>query len=98
MAELASTQRYALAGASLARSSSFTREFVRAQGRAAPRAASSRKQGDFVAALALLAPLRNNHTNAGRQAIAQIVSTDGVTGPGLVGWVRSELPLPVRRR
>ena len=44
----------------------------------------------------MLAPLRNNHTNIGRQAIAQSFRLRG-EWINLVGWVRSELPPPIRR-
>lgn len=47
-------------------------------------------------ALKLLAPLRNNHTNAGRQAIAQSFRLRG-EWTDLVDWVRSELPPAIRR-
>lgn len=52
--------------------------------------------GKFSEALALLAPLRNNHTNVGRQAIAQSFRLRG-EWTNLVGWVRSEVPPVVRR-
>ena len=52
--------------------------------------------GNFSGALAVLAPLRNNHTNVGRQAIAQTFRLRG-EWMNLVGWVRSEVP-PVARR
>ena len=83
-------------GASLVRSSScIPASSLRAQGELL-RALQLAKQGDLSRALALLAPLRNNHTNAGRQAIAQSFRLRG-EWTNLVGWVRSELPLPVRR-
>jgi rhomboid protease GluP len=52
--------------------------------------------GNFSEALAVLAPLRNNHTNVGRQAIAQSFRLRG-EWMNLVGWVRSEVPPVVRR-
>jgi rhomboid protease GluP len=54
------------------------------------------QRGDFSSALALLAPLRNNHTNVGRQAIAQSFRLRD-QWINLAGWVRSELPPAVRR-
>lgn len=53
------------------------------------------QRGDVARGLALLAPLRNKHTNAGRQAIAQSFRLRG-EWINLVGWVRSELPPAVR--
>src|SRR5207247_5029893 len=47
--------------------------------------------GNFSGALAVLAPLRDNHTNVGRQAIAQTFRLRG-EWVNLVGWVRSEVP------
>jgi rhomboid protease GluP len=52
--------------------------------------------GNFSEALAALDPLRNNHTNVGRQAIAQSFRLRG-EWMNLVGWVRSEVPPVVRR-
>src|SRR5256886_7598710 len=52
--------------------------------------------GNFSGALAVLAPLRTNHTNVGRQAIAQTFRFRG-EWMNLVGWVRSEVPPVVRR-
>ncbi len=52
--------------------------------------------GNFAEALAVLAPLRNNHTNVGRQAIAQSFRLRG-EWMNLVGWVRSEVPPGARR-
>ena len=52
--------------------------------------------GDFSAALAILGPLRNNHTNVGRQAIAQSFRLRGEWSQ-LVGWIRSEVPAAIRR-
>jgi rhomboid protease GluP len=96
MAELASAQRYTLARR-LARALLFLHPArpLRAQGELL-RALQLAKQGDISRALILLAPLRNNHTNAGRQAIAQSFRLRD-EWINLVGWVRSELPPPVRR-
>ncbi|HEX4632106.1 MAG TPA: rhomboid family intramembrane serine protease [Chthoniobacterales bacterium] len=52
--------------------------------------------GDFSAALSILAPLRNNQTNVGRQAIAQSFRLRGEWSE-LVGWIRSEVPAAIRR-
>src|SRR5947207_2210469 len=52
--------------------------------------------GNLSQALALLAPLRNNHTNVGRQANAQSFRLRG-EWINLVGWARSEVPPVVRR-
>jgi rhomboid protease GluP len=52
--------------------------------------------GNFSEALAVLAPLRNNHTNVGRQASAQSFRLRG-EWINLVGWMRSEVPPVVRR-
>jgi rhomboid protease GluP len=52
--------------------------------------------GNFSQALAVLAPLRNSHTNVGRQATAQSFRLRG-EWIHLVGWVRSEVPPAVRR-
>ena len=60
------------------------------------RALELAQAGNFSEALALLAPLRNNHTNVGRQAIAQSFRLRG-EWTNLVGWVRSEVPPVVRR-
>jgi rhomboid protease GluP len=60
------------------------------------RALERAQAGNFSEALGLLAPLRNNHTNAGRQAIAQSFRLRG-DWTNLVGWVRSEVPPLVRR-
>src|SRR5450432_3874623 len=49
------------------------------------------QRGDLASALALLGPLRNSHTNVGRQAIAQSFRIRGDWN-GLLGWLRSELP------
>lgn len=60
------------------------------------RALELAQAGNFSAALGILAPLRNNHTNVGRQAIAQSFRLRG-EWTNLVGWVRSEVPPVVRR-
>jgi rhomboid protease GluP len=60
------------------------------------RALELAQAGNFFEALAALAPLRNNSTNAGRQAIAQSFRLRG-EWTNLVGWVRSEVPPVVRR-
>ncbi|HEY8835619.1 MAG TPA: hypothetical protein VIM09_08545, partial [Chthoniobacterales bacterium] len=60
------------------------------------RALELAQAGNFSEALAILAPLRNNHTNVGRQAIAQSFRLRG-EWTNLVGWVRSEVPPVVRR-
>ncbi|MEY2510625.1 MAG: hypothetical protein QOE26_1388 [Verrucomicrobiota bacterium] len=60
------------------------------------RALERAQAGNFSEALGLLAPLRNNHTNAGRQAIAQSFRLRG-EWTNLVGWVRSDVPPVVRR-
>jgi rhomboid protease GluP len=54
------------------------------------------QSGDFSAALSILAPLRNNQTNVGRQAIAQSFRLRGEWSQ-LVGWIRSEVPTAIRR-
>jgi rhomboid protease GluP len=55
------------------------------------RALEFAQRGDFASALALLAPLRNNHTNVGRQAIAQSFRIR-CDWNGLLAWLRGELP------
>jgi rhomboid protease GluP len=60
------------------------------------RALQLAQRGDFSTALNLLAPLCNNQTNAGRQAIAQSYRLRG-EWMNLAGWVRSEVPPPIRR-
>jgi rhomboid protease GluP len=60
------------------------------------RALEVAQAGNFSAAQAILAPLRNNHTNVGRQAIAQSYRLRG-EWTNLVGWVRSDVPPVVRR-
>jgi rhomboid protease GluP len=59
-------------------------------------ALATAQRGALAEALALLDPLRNNHSNSGRQAIAQSFRLRG-EWTNLVGWVRSEVPSPVRR-
>jgi rhomboid protease GluP len=95
-AELASAQRYAFAGR-LARALLFLHpaSALRAQAELL-HALDLAKQGNFPAALVLLAPLRNNHTNTGRQATAQSFRLRG-EWINLAGWVRSEVPPPIRR-
>ena len=96
IAELASHQRYGVA-----RRWATGLRFVHpaaelsAQARVF-QALETAQRGAFVEALALLAPLRNNSTNAGRQATAQSFRLRG-EWPNLVGWVRSQIPPPVRR-
>jgi rhomboid protease GluP len=55
------------------------------------RALDVAQRGDVAAALTLLAPLRNNHTNVGRQAIAQMFRIRGDWN-GLLKWLRGKLP------
>ncbi|HKP93234.1 MAG TPA: rhomboid family intramembrane serine protease, partial [Chthoniobacterales bacterium] len=52
--------------------------------------------GDSAGALNLLASLRNNQTNVGRQAIAQTYRLKGEWG-NLAGWIRTDVPPAVRR-
>lgn len=95
-AEFASQQRYTLARR-LVRALFFLHpaSALRAQAELL-RALQLAQQGDFTRALALLAPLRNNHSNVGRQATAQTFRLRG-EWINLVGWVRSEVPPPMRR-
>jgi len=95
-AEFASQQRYALARR-LARALLFLHPAgaLRAQV-SLLRALELAQQGDFSTALAVLAPLRNNHSNVGRQATAQSFRLRG-EWINLVGWVRSEVPPPTRQ-
>ena len=90
-AELAAQQHYASAGR-LARALRFLHP---ANGlleqSALLRALDLAQRGDFASALSLLGPLRNIHTNVGRQAIAQIFRIRG-DWHGLLGWIRRELP------
>jgi rhomboid protease GluP len=60
------------------------------------RALELAQAGDFSSALQILEPLRNNHTNVGRQATAQSFRLRGEWG-NLVGWIRSEVPAAIRR-
>ena len=96
IAELANAQRYAIAGR-LARALLFLHpaSALRAQAELLD-ALRLAQRGDFPGALALLATLRNNHTNVGRQAIAQSFRLRG-EWVNLAGWVRSELPPAIRR-
>lgn len=55
------------------------------------RALEFAQRGDFASALALLATLRNSHTNVGRQAIAQSFRIRSDWN-GLLAWLRGELP------
>jgi rhomboid protease GluP len=95
-AELASRQRYGPA-AWLSRSLRLFHpsNTLRAQAEML-RALTLAQRGEISSALALLAPLRNNRTNAGRQAIAQSFRLRG-EWTNLVGWVRGELPPEVRQ-
>lgn len=54
------------------------------------------QRGAVAEALELLSRLRNNQTNAGRQATAQSFRLRGEWA-NLIGWVRSEVPPPIRR-
>jgi rhomboid protease GluP len=94
-AEFASRQRYPLARR-LTRALRFLHpsEALRAQAELL-RALQLAQQGEFATALAVLAPLRNNHTNVGRQATAQSFRLRG-EWINLVGWIRSEVPSAVR--
>jgi membrane associated rhomboid family serine protease len=58
------------------------------------RALEIAQRGDFASALAVLAPLRNNHTNAGRQATALSFRFRSDWN-GLLAWFRHELPLGI---
>jgi len=96
ISELAIQQRYAAAG----RLSSSLRYLhpssaLRLQAELF-RALALAQAGNFSSALAVLEPLRNNGTNVGRQAIAQSFRLRGEWG-NLVGWIRSEVPAPIRR-
>ena len=55
------------------------------------RALDFAQRGDFASAFARLEPLRNSHTNVGRQAIAQTFRIRGDWN-GLLAWLRGELP------
>jgi len=90
-AELVAQQRYATAGR-LARALRFLHPADGLLERSnLLRALEFAQRGDFASAQALLGPLRNFHTNVGRQAIAQSFRIHG-DWPGLLGWVRDELP------
>src|SRR2546423_3479879 len=96
VAELATHQRYARA-----RQWAVPLRFLHPSGALRAqvellRALDLAQAGNFSDALGLLAPLRNNHTNAGRQAIAQSFRLRG-EWTNLVGWVRSEVPPAIRR-
>jgi rhomboid protease GluP len=96
VAELATHQRYAPA-----RRWAVPLRFLHPSGALRAQAELMRalglaQAGKFSEALALLAPLRNNHTNVGRQAIAQSFRLRG-EWTNLVGWVRSEIPPAARR-
>src|ERR1043166_6732008 len=60
------------------------------------RAMTIAQQGDISSALALLAPLRNNQTNVGRQAIAQSFRLRGEWAR-IVEWARNELAPAARQ-
>jgi rhomboid protease GluP len=60
------------------------------------RALEFAQRGDFASAHALLGPLRNGHTNVGRQAIAQSFRIHG-DWKGLLGWMRDDLPPGIRQ-
>ena len=95
-AELAAQQRYASARR-LARALRFLHPAgdLRAQSELL-RAMELAQRGDFASALALLGPLRNSHTNVGRQAIAQSFRIRGDWN-GLLAWLRGELPPGTRQ-
>ena len=96
VAELASQQQYSWARC-WARPLRFLHPAAALRGQAELLRGLERAQaGNFAQALALLAPLRNNHTNVGRQATAQSFRLRG-EWMNLVGWVRSEVPPVVRR-
>lgn len=95
-ADLASQQRFAAA-----RRLAGTLRFLHPAGalRAQTellRALELAQRGNFSSALAVLAPLRNNDTNVGRQATAQVFRLRG-EWINFVGWVRSEVPPAIRR-
>jgi rhomboid protease GluP len=90
-AELVAQQRYASAGR-LARALRFLHPADGLLERSnLLRALEFAQRGDLASAHALLGPLRNYHTNVGRQATAQSFRIDG-DWKGLLGWVRGELP------
>jgi rhomboid protease GluP len=90
-AELVVQQRYAAAGR-LARTLRFLHPADGLLERSnLLRALEFAQRGDFASADMLLGPLRNGHTNVGRQAVAQSFRIHG-DWKGLLGWVRSELP------
>jgi len=96
VSELASHQRYAWARR-WARSLRFLHPAaaLRAQAELL-RALQIAQAGNFSEAVAILARLRDNQTNVGRQAIAESFRLRG-EWMNLVGWVRSEVPPVVRR-
>lgn len=96
VSEFASQQRYAIARR-LARPLIFLHpaSALRAQCELL-RGLELAQRGDSSAALAVIAPLRNNLTNVGRQATAQWFRLRG-EWINLAGWVRSEVPPPIRR-
>jgi rhomboid protease GluP len=59
-------------------------------------AVATAQRGALPKALTLLSRLRNNHTNTGRQAIAQSFRLQR-QWQNLVSWVESEVPPPIRR-
>ncbi|MCA1658177.1 MAG: rhomboid family intramembrane serine protease, partial [Verrucomicrobiaceae bacterium] len=59
------------------------------------RALEVAERGDISSAFSILGPLRNNHTNVGRQATAQSFRLRG-EWINLVGWVRGEIAPSVR--
>jgi membrane associated rhomboid family serine protease len=96
ISELASVQRYAAARRLIMPMRLLhPSNALRAQGELL-RALELAQAGDVGAALKALGPLRNNHTNVGRQATAQTFRLRG-EWDSLVGWVRSEVPAAMRR-
>jgi rhomboid protease GluP len=91
VAELVAQQRYASAGG-LVRALRF---FHPADGLLERsrllRALDFAQRGDFASAHLHLGPLRNSHTNVGRQATAQTFRLRGDWN-GLLRWLRGELP------
>jgi rhomboid protease GluP len=96
VAELASQERYAAARAwALVMRLFHPAAELAAQARLF-QALTLAQRGASSEALAALSRLRNNHTNAGRQAAAQFFRLR-CEWTNLVGWVRSEVPPAVRR-
>ena len=95
-AELAGRQRYASARR-LVRALCFVHPAsdLRAQSELL-RAMELAQRGDFLSSLAILGPLGNSHTNAGRQAIAQSFRIRGDWN-GLLAWLRGQLPPGTRQ-